>query len=127
MHLERSSTRCAAALLLGCVSALACAAGDPAEGKEVFESECSICHAVEAGKTKVGPSLAGIVGRKAGSLEGYVYSEVLKGSGITWSEQELDNWITNPQKKLPGSKMTYAGEDHADERAAVIAYLETLK
>lgn len=116
-----------AALLLTGSTTAALAAGDPAEGKEVFDAECSVCHAVEAGKTKVGPSLAGVVGRKSASLEGYAYSEVLKNSGVTWTEAEIDSWITNPQQKLPGSKMTYAGENHADERAAVIAYLKTLK
>ena len=115
------------ALLLACVGTVASAGGDPAEGKEVFDSECSVCHAVEAGKVKVGPSLAGVVGRKAGSSEGFAYSDVLKNSGITWNDQELDSWITNPQKKLPGVKMTYAGEDHPEERQALIAYLKTLK
>ena len=120
--------RCAVALVMAAgLATAASAAGDPAEGKEVFEAECSVCHAVEAGKTKVGPSLAGVVGRKAASVEGYPYSDVLKNSGITWSEAEIDSWITHPQKKLPGSKMTYAGEDHADERSAVIAYLKSLR
>ena len=83
--------------------------------------------AVEAGKNKVGPSLHGIMGRKAGSVEGFTYSDPMKNSGITWNEAELDKYLTNPKKDIPGNKMAVPGLPKPDDRANVIAYLKTFK
>ena len=118
--------RCLLPVLLVGMNTRAFAGGDAAEGKDVFESECSACHAVEAGRIKLGPSVAGVVDRKAGCAAGFAYSDALKHSGIIWNNQELDAWITNPQKKLPGVRMTYPGQPDAAERESLIAYLKTL-
>jgi cytochrome c len=88
---------------------------------------CAACHSTEAGKTLVGPSLAGVVGRKAGSVAGFAYSDAVKNLGITWDEASLDKWLTNPAAMAPGTKMTFAGYPEAAKRKAMIDYLKTLK
>lgn len=86
--------------------------------------QCGACHALtpESG-AKVGPSLAGVVGRKAGSLADYQYTGAMAGSGITWTPDELDAFIAAPSTKVPGTKMVFAGVANADKRKALIAYL----
>jgi cytochrome c len=108
---------------LVCLTAAAHADGDSAKGKKVF-AKCMACHAVEAGKNKVGPSLHSIFGRKAGTVEGFTYSDAMKNSGITWNEAELDKYLTNPKKDIPGNKMAFPGLPKADDRANVIAFLK---
>ena len=75
----------------------------------------------------VGPSLAGVVGRKAGTLAGFSFSEALKGSGKTWDEATLDAFLTSPMAAVPGTRMTYAGQSDPAKRRDVIDYLGTLK
>ena len=88
---------------------------------------CAACHSTQPGTTLVGPSLAGIVGRKAGSVAGYAYSDGLKNLGVTWDEASLNKWLTNPAAMVPGTKMTFQGYPAAAQRKAVIDYLKTLK
>ena len=95
-------------------------------GKLQFTKKCVICHAAEPGKNKIGPSLFGVVGRKAGSVSGFNYSSAVKSSKLTWTAQNLDAFIANPQQKVPGNHMPYSGMSDAQERAALIAYLESL-
>ena len=87
---------------------------------------CGSCHAVTPGRNGVGPSLAGIWGRKAGSAPGYAYSSALKTSGIEWNAQTLDTWLQGPIKMVPGTKMVI-GLPNPEARKAVIEYIETLK
>lgn len=101
-------------------------AADATAGQAVFKQQCSICHSPVAGKNMIGPSLFGVVGRKAGSEPGYSYSAANKNSGITWTEAELETYLEAPMKVVPGTKMTYAGLKDATKRADVIAYLATL-
>ena len=96
-------------------------------GKPAVFAQCAVCHSTEAGKNGVGPSLAGIVGRKAGSVAGFAYSDANKNSGLTWDEKTLDTYLTNPMKMVPGTKMTFAGLPDAAKRKEVIDYLKTLK
>ncbi len=104
------------------------AAGSPARaddpGEAVFKKNCAVCHTVEAGKNKIGPSLAGVVGRKAGSVAGYTYTDANKNSGDTWDEATLETYLQDPRKFVPGTKMVFAGLKNADDRKAVIAYLK---
>jgi len=86
---------------------------------------CRACHAVEAGKNLVGPSLAGIVGSKAGAVPGYAFSPALKASGLVWTEDTLDRWLQGPARMVPGTKMMIGVPDPA-ARKAVIDYLKTL-
>ena len=96
-----------------------------ADGKKLF-TKCKACHNVDSDKHKVGPHLVGIVGRKAGTAEGYTkYSKALKESGITWDEANLDKWLTNPKGMIPKTKMLYPGLKSAEDRTAIIEYLKT--
>ena len=97
------------------------------DGTAVFRKYCFICHATEPGTNKLGPSLAGIVGRKAGSIASFNYSAAMKNSGLAWDEATLDKYLTAPAQLVPGTKMVFLGVKNADERKAVIAYLATLK
>jgi glucose/arabinose dehydrogenase len=101
-------------------------AGDPVQGKAYFQQNCAICHAAAAGVTQQGPSLAGVVGRKAGSVEGFNYTKALSGSGLTWDAPTLDHFLTNPAAAVPGTAMVISVAD-AQDRANVIDYLATLK
>lgn len=109
---------------LTCVASAS--AQDAAAGALVFKTQCAGCHSVDPGKTIVGPSLFGVVGRTAGSVEGFKYSPANKGSGITWDEATLDSYINNPQKVVKGTIMPYPGLKDATQRANLIAYLATL-
>ncbi len=99
--------------------------GDPEAGKQVFK-KCHACHNVgESAKNAVGPVLNGIVGRKAGTYEGYNYSEANKSSGITWDAATLDVYLKDPKAKVPGTKMAFPGLPSDKDRSNVIAYLST--
>ena len=114
-----------AGLALGFAGAGAAAAqaGDAVAGQATF-ARCGICHTVEVGKNKIGPSLAGVVGRKAGTLAGYNYSTQMVASGVTWTPAVLDKYLTKPQSVVPGTKMIFPGLPNAVDRANVIAYLK---
>ena len=103
-------------------------AADARKGADVFAEECGDCHSLAAGKNKKGPSLHGIIGRKSASIADFTgYSEAMKQSGITWSPERIDAYITQPRKIVAGGKMKYDGLDDAASRADVIAYLSNLK
>jgi len=87
---------------------------------------CSGCHAITPGQQGSGPSLAGVWGRKAGSLPGYPFSDALKASNIVWDGRTLDTWLAGPIKMVPGTKMVFAIPD-PQARKAVVNYLQTLK
>lgn len=97
--------------------------GDPAKGKTAFIT-CTTCHAIEAGVNKIGPSLHGVVGRAAGSIPNFTYSAANKGSGITWTPEKLFQYLENPQRVVPGTKMAFPGYPDPQTRADVIAYLK---
>mgnify|MGYP002630739538 CR=1 FL=1 len=101
------------------------AAADADSGPSIFKKRCAVCHSTEAGKHKNGPSLAGVIGRKAGSSEFTKYTG-LKGSDVVWDAASLDKFLANP-KKFVGAKTMVFKLKKEDERAAIIAYLETLK
>lgn len=109
---------------IGLIGAGAADAGNPEAGEKVFKRSCSTCHTIEAGKNRVGPSLAGIFGRKAASIEGFKYSESMKASNITWSEDKLDAYITDPKTVVPKGTMSFVGLKKDTDRVDVIAYLK---
>ena len=96
-------------------------------GPPVAFAQCISCHSVKPGVNGVGPSLHGMVGRKAASVPGYAYSEPLKNAGLTWDEATLGKWLTAPMTMVPGTKMVFPGIPDAARRKAVIDYLATLK
>ena len=96
-------------------------AGDPAAGHLIFR-KCQACHSMEPGKNILGPSLAGIIGRKAGSEAGYSYSSAMKQANIVWDAKSLDAYLSDPQKFVPGNKMPFPGLKTDHDRADIIAY-----
>ncbi|QTD57345.1 c-type cytochrome [Parasphingorhabdus cellanae] len=97
--------------------------GDAAAGKMVF-AQCRTCHVTDPGVNRTGPSMAGIVGREAGTVEGFNYTDANKNSGITWTEEKMFQYLENPQRVIPKTKMIFAGLPDAQKRADVIAYLK---
>ncbi|MFT4027634.1 MAG: cytochrome C [Novosphingobium sp.] len=97
-----------------------------AEPPQAF-MQCVSCHTVKPGVNGVGPSLHGVVGRKAGTLPGYAYSDALKAWGKVLTPEELDKWLTAPMQDVPGTKMVFPGMPDPARRKAVIDYLATQK
>ncbi len=105
-------------LSIGAGTALA---GDSAAGKKVF-NKCKACHAI--GKNKIGPDLTGLIGRPAASIEGYKYSKAMKASGITWTEENLAQFLTKPKKFVPKTKMSFGGLKKEKQIEDLLAYLK---
>jgi cytochrome c len=101
------------------------AAGDPGAGQQIF-AECSGCHATAPGVNKIGPSLAGVVGRQSGTVAGYNYSSAMKDADITWDDDTLDKFLASPAGFVHGTKM-FISVPSSTDRENVIAYLATLK
>lgn len=100
------------------------ASADPARGERIF-GKCKACHKVD-GTNSTGPHLDGVVGRQVDAVEGFSYSGALEQVADVWTPENLQHFITNPKKFAPGTAMGFAGLPKADDRAAVIAYLQTL-
>ena len=98
--------------------------GDYEKGKKLFKSRCFQCHVVESDETKTGPTLKGLIGRKSGTVAGYDYSAANKNKGVVWTRETLFEYLLNPKKFIPGTKMVFAGLKKADERADLIKYIE---
>jgi cytochrome c len=115
----------AAAISAALAASPAGAAGDATAGKQVF-ARCAACHSTTPGENKIGPSLAGVFGRKSGTEPNYNYSPALKAANITWDDHTLDQFLTNPAADVHGTKM-FINVPDATDRENVIAYLQTLK
>jgi cytochrome c len=100
------------------------AEGDAAAGEKIF-AHCAPCHSTKPGENKLGPSLAGVFGRKSGTEPGFNYSSAIKAQNVTWDEANLDAWLQGPGKFVRGTKMIYSVPDEKD-RQDVIAFLKTL-
>jgi cytochrome c len=98
-------------------------AADVAAGERVFRSQCMGCHSVEEGLNRAGPTLHGIFGRAAGSVEGFRYSEAMSAADFDWTPETLDAFLTDPGTMVPGTIMVFWGL-RPDDRRRVIAYLE---
>ncbi len=97
--------------------------GDLASGARVFR-QCMACHVLQEGVNRVGPSLHGVIGREAGALEDFRYSDVNKNSNVVWTEESLSAYLENPRSFMPGTIMSFAGLRDPQQRADVIAYIK---
>ena len=112
------------AVFLGVGLSSSAMAGDAALGEKVFK-KCKACHVVDKEKHKTGPHLVNIIGRTAGTAEGYKkYSKAMKNSGIVWDDETLNGYLEKPKKYLKGTRMAFAGLKKEKDRANVIAYLK---
>lgn len=104
-------------------------AQDVAAGERLFKRHCGICHIAEKDSTRrlQGPNLFGLIGRKAGTIEGFRYSEANKNSGITWSAETLEPYLADPREVIKGTTMAFVGVKKADERKAIIEFLAAQK
>ena len=94
-----------------------------AEGAKIFK-KCAACHSIsQGGGNKIGPALWGVLGRKAGSVSGYKYSKAMIAYGKSWSFEEMNGFLLKPKEWIKGTKMSFAGLKNANERAAIILYM----
>src|SRR5882757_8027776 len=122
-HLCALSALAITSLLLG--QSVAWAEGDAVAGNKIFQAQCVVCHSDKPGINGFGPTLAGVVGRKAATIAGVDYSSALKNSGITWDAVTLEQFLTDPAKKVPGTAMAVS-IPAAGDRSDLIAFLSTL-
>jgi cytochrome c len=118
--------------LTGCLIVLSASAaladGDPQRGERAF-SKCSACHSIEKPRTRLGPHLMGVVGRPAGSVTDYGYSDAMKNAGadgLVWTEEKLHAFLYSPKKTVPGTSMRFFGLWSDSEIDDLIAYLKTV-
>jgi cytochrome c len=111
-------------LALAAMSAPSASAADVENGRKLFR-QCEACHTVDAGgKNKIGPNLHGVIGRKAGLVDGYSYSKAMAASGIVWDDANLGEYLERPAAFLKGNKMAFAGMRKDTDRADVIAFIK---
>ena len=120
-HLTRSILAGFVLLVAGSSLSVSTRAQSRADGKALFEKRCGGCHALD--RDKEGPRLGGVYGRTAGSIDSFQYSDALKKSKLKWDEDTLNKWLTDTEKLVPNSDMTFHVEK-ADERNEIIAYLK---
>ena len=111
----------AAVVLLAAFAVASGTKADTVAGRAAFEKRCTGCHALDHEKT--GPRLAGVVGRKAGAVSAFPYSDAVKKSAVVWNEAVLDKWLTDPETVIPDTDMAFRLDNPA-ERAAIIAFLK---
>jgi cytochrome c len=118
---------CGAVLFLqGAAAQMQLPAAKPPDGPTLFKQQCAVCHSTNlTDPARQGPSLFGIIGRRAGSVEGFHYSAGFAKVDFVWDDGRLDAWITNPQEMIPGAVMAYR-QAKPEIRAAIIAYLKEL-
>ena len=99
--------------------------GNEARGERLFNQQCKACHTLDKdGASTVGPNLHGLVGRKAGSTEGFSSSDAMKASGIVWDDKTLVEYLKDPKGRVPGTKMVYSGLKQEAQQADMIAFLK---
>lgn len=126
---ERKSTMRKWVLAVSMIAAMpvVAQAADAEAGKTVF-NKCKACHQIGAtAKNAVGPNLTGVVGRAAGTVEGFNYSDAMKASGKTWDEATLKAYLTDPKAVVPGNKMVFMGIKDAADLDNLVEYIKTAK
>lgn len=120
MSIERTALAGLAAGLAALAATQPAHAADAQRGRSLYESRCFACHSVDA--NRIGPLHQGVFGRRAGGVAGYDYSPALRNARIVWDEANLERWLADPEKLIPGQRMGYRVEEAAD-RADIVAYL----
>ncbi len=110
------------ALAIACSTAGAARAQEADEGERLFRQRCASCHTIQAGQNRIGPHLAQLAGRQAGSVEGARYSPALRAADLTWDEATLDRFLANPRATVPGTTMTFSIPNEA-QRRSIIGFL----
>jgi cytochrome c len=111
-------------MLIALLAAPAAAQDENQDGQLAFNNHCRTCHSTDEGDNRLGPNLHAIVGREAGSLEGYDFSSALETSDMTWDAETLDAFIEDPQRVVPGNEMRpYGGITEPEVRSAIVTYL----
>ena len=117
-----------ALLTAGALTGPAAEAGDPEAGMDAFATYCADCHSTSDDmKNRKGPSLFGIIGRKAGTVPGFEYSDANKATGWVWTQDQLRSYLPNPRAAMPGTKMKFDGVPTGEKVEDLIAFLETRK
>merc|ERR1712159_317658 len=102
--------------------------GNAAKGAKLFKAKCATCHtANEGGPNKQGPNLFGVIGRKSGQVAGFKYTKANVESGIEWTNQTMFDYLKDPKKYIKGTNMAFPGFKKEQDRADVVAYLNTMK
>lgn len=112
-----------ASLALAALAAMPAYADSAAQGKAMF-AVCAACHSLDPGVNKIGPSLHGIIGRKAGSESGFSYSPAMKNAGFVWTADKLAAFLDDPAKAVPGNHMPYGGTGNMNTAKSIVDYLE---
>ncbi|MGJ4995507.1 c-type cytochrome [Bradyrhizobium sp. HKCCYLR20261] len=107
--------------MVACDLAFAGPASDLGEAQ--FKKSCAMCHSLEPGRNKLGPSLFGVLGRRAGTVAGFSYSSANKSSGLVWTRETLDVYLADPQTMVPGTLMAFPGVKNAADREALVEFL----
>jgi cytochrome c len=98
--------------------------GNASRGERLFNQQCKACHTLDQdGASPVGPNLHGLLGRKAGGVQGFSYSDAMKKSGIVWDDKTLGDYLKDPKGRVPGTKMVYAGLKRQEQLDDMVAYL----
>ncbi|KHJ75051.1 cytochrome [Oesophagostomum dentatum] len=98
--------------------------GDYEKGKKLFKYRCAQCHTITSTRTLAGPTLHGIMGRLSGTAPGYVYSQGNKHVGVVWTREVMFDYLADPRKYIPGTKMFFVGLKKAEDRADLVKYIE---
>lgn len=114
-----------AAVIVGFATQASAQSGDATRGQRVFNLQCRACHTLDKGGAQTtGPNLHGVFGRKAGTAEGFAFSEAMTKSGIVWDETTMAEYNRDPKGKVPGTKMVFNGVKQAGQLADLVAYLK---
>ena len=113
------------AVIVGFATQASAQSGDAAKGQRVFNQQCRACHTLEkGGASTVGPNLHGVFGRKAGTAEGFTFSEAMVKSGIVWDDKTMAEYNHDPKGKVPGTKMVFNGVKQQGQLDDLVAYLK---